>query len=297
MMASAPGKITSKELVQNAMFIKALEELTGELSTSFAKDNVVSSSLKEAHQKVLQLKAVADSLPEIVQTFVKKWSDATNGEWIWKNNAEHLLAHIEASNDDFMRSMNLKYLFHDDAASFCREGLWARLKVITRIASEFDDYQGTGRHTSSKYPQLGNAVPLAIPGNPTANTPAATQAATNPVPKLDPERIKETIKANMPLAMDVMKQFLSNGSGDNPLKAIMQMMKDPSIVGSDLASNVAGLAMTPEDQTVLDETEATAVDNINSRLDGIEKEMSNDRKDNKAMMKMLAEINKKMSAQ
>ncbi len=277
------SKVSPKLLAQNDAFVKALLEMTTALCEAFANDENVITGLTQAKTNVEDLAMIAHALPARVQEYVLKWSAATNGEWIWAKDAAHLVSHVKNSDMDFLKQLNLDYLFFNPAAEHCREGLWARLHIVTRIASEFDDFQSTGKRESCVY---GKSMPSPINMYASSSSAmpatAAAAPAPAPTPKMDPKQIQEALKQNLPAAFEVFKSLMSNKDGDNPIASIMQMMKDPKVVGSDMASNMAGLAMNQaDDSTVLDVTEQSAVDSINQRIDTLEKDINSLRKDSK----------------
>ena len=124
----------------------------------------------------------------------------------------------------------------------------------------------TGRLESARYPtrkpQVGPPLPPSwtSPPFPSNNN----TGGSGEVPKFDVKKMKEAITTNLPIAAQALKEVFSNNE-DNPLKSIMQMMKDPSFVGEDMASNLAGLAMHHgEDSTVMDMTEDPGFEEVNS---------------------------------
>ena len=269
--------LSPKQLAQNNAFTAALNELMSSLCTAFAGDQNVITGLHEARQKAADLNTIKDAMPDYVQTCIGQWSQLTNGEWVWKKDAPHLIKRIRDSDFSFFKMFNLEYLFLDAAAAHCRDALWYRIQVITRIASEFDDFQATGKVESSVFGKKALV--------PTVAAPAATAApASGKPPTLDASKIQEALKTNLPVAMDVFKSMMNDKSGENPLASILQMMKDPSVVGPDLASNIAGMAMGQEPASVFDETEGAAV---NARLDRLEADISAIGSDVKRLVKAL----------
>lgn len=271
-----------KKLRQNEIFLAALQELTTSLVDTFGKDPIISDSVMKAHANVMDLKNMSMAFPAVVQDYINKWKEATNGEFIWIKDAEHIIRHVENSNADFLKRFNLRYLLTDTATKDTHDAIWARLQLITRITTEFDDYLATGRLTSSRYaPSLkplvnGPPLPPSWSSTPSGNFSGQQQQQqqqSGEIPKFDVKKMKEAITTNLPIAAQALKEVFSNNE-DNPLKSIMQMMKDPSFVGEDMASNIAGLAMSHgEDPNVMDMTEDPGFEEVNERLTSLESDI------------------------
>ena len=80
--------------LHNDTFLAALQEFSTSMVETFNNDPTVIKSITQAHQNVMDLKSMSAAFPSVVQEYINKWKEATNGEFIWIKDAEHLIAHV-----------------------------------------------------------------------------------------------------------------------------------------------------------------------------------------------------------
>lgn len=246
------ASLTDKQIkLQNSFFCHALAEMLDALKIRYGSHPKIMEGITASEGMVNLLKVQSDS---IIQRAIGEWKDGTAGTWMKNKQVQPLLAQAKVKPDTpILGQLNFEYMLAHPETKDAHEALWSRLQNITAIASEPHTYPGIGAsHPQTPQAFLGTLTSAGIP-----SAPAPAPPTQNP-PKMDAGKMVATVKEHLPEAMKAFKELMSNQGDDNPVKSIVNMLKNPKEVGSDLTSNLVGLAgdmgMEP---SIFEETESS----------------------------------------